>query len=588
MSIRRMTGAFEAHCSQFLTERSRPIFYEAVWSVLEAHIEECHFVESGPITDVPTYMRIRRRTIGLNPFFELIKSEYLPKEAFSEPAWEPLQTQVSAAAGLQNDLIGLERDVEKGEILNAVLIGMRAKQTANDTLSPDELLSASVSNVSEQHNLAAQSSLESFIQLCQESSSNCVREVARNILTVCQTHLMWCTSDRRYKMESGRTLAPAADSAQLIRSDGIFLGLPCYRPTQESHRQTALIAGATGVSGYHMVKRLAASERWAEVYCLSRRSPTGSFFADLGANVDKVKHVSIDFLDRPEEISKVLESRINHVYALLYTSVCSNSPRLTLDSRLETTFSTSRTCNLRPRIKSRVFGQTRMRSTVSTVSIILTLYPLMFISSNTNLRLVTLLDNFLAALRQSSLKPKRFMLQTGSKHYGFYLGPAAVPAFESDPRVTLDNNFYYAQEDAVAKYCQSVGCQLNVARPSWIVGAVPDSQLNHLIGIGIYATVQAHLGQPLRFPGDYSAWDREMIQSTATLNAHFQEWLALSHHTVNEAFNIHDGQSFTWGRLWPSLAGWYEMDWEPPETNEAKYRKVKSPSKRMPRGYVNS
>lgn len=211
----------------------------------------------------------------------------------------------------------------------------------------------------------------------------------------------------------------------------------------------------------------------------------------------------------------------------------------------------------------------------------------MFISSNTNLRLVTLLDNFLAALRQSSLQPKRFMLQTGSKHYGFYLGPAAVPAFESDPRVTLDNNFYYAQEDAVTRYCQSVGCQWNVARPSWIVGAVPDSQLNHLIGIGIYAAVQAHLGQPLRFPGDYVAWDREMVQSTGTLNAHFQEWLVLSSHTTNEAFNINDGQPFTWGRLWPLLAGWYGIDWEPPETDEARYRKVKSPSKHTPRGYVD-
>lgn len=354
MSIRRMTGAFEAHCSQFLTEGSRPIFYEAVWSVLDAHIEECRFVESGAITDIPAYMRIRRRTIGLNPFFELIKSEYLPQNVSSDPAWESLQAHVSTAAGLQNDLIGLERDVERGEVLNAVLIGVRAKQTAKYAAFPDELLSTSVSSVSEQHNLAAQSSLESFSQLCQESSPHCVREVARHILLVCQTHLMWCTSDRRYEMESGRAFAPAADSVQLIRSDGIFLGLPFYRPTQQSHRQTALITGATGVSGYHMVKVLAASERWAKVYCLSRRSPPHRFFADLGANADKIKHVSIDFLDRPEEISKVLGSNITHVYAIFYaifyTSVCSNSPRLILDSRPETTFFISRTCSLHPRI----------------------------------------------------------------------------------------------------------------------------------------------------------------------------------------------------------------------------------------------
>lgn len=211
----------------------------------------------------------------------------------------------------------------------------------------------------------------------------------------------------------------------------------------------------------------------------------------------------------------------------------------------------------------------------------------MSVASNTNSELVILLGNFLEALHQSGLRTKRLMLQTGAKHYGFYLGPVAVPAFESDPRVTQDNIFYYAQEDAVARYCQLTGCQWNVARPSWIVGAVHDSQLNHLLGVGIYAAVQAHLGQALRFPGDYYAWDREQVQSTGTLNAHFEEWLVLSQHTANEAFNIHDGQSFSWGRLWPLLARWYEIDWEPPEMDEAKYHVAKSLLANSPRVYVH-
>lgn len=32
---------------------------------------------------------------------------------------------------------------------------------------------------------------------------------------------------------------------------------------------------------------------------------------------------------------------------------------------------------------------------------------------------------------------------TGAKHYGFHIGPATSPSFESDPRITLENNFYY-------------------------------------------------------------------------------------------------------------------------------------------------
>ena len=197
---------------------------------------------------------------------------------------------------------------------------------------------------------------------------------------------------------------------------------------------------------------------------------------------------------------------------------------------------------------------------------------------------VTLFTNFISALQQSALKPRRFILQTGTKHYGFYLGPAALPAFESDPRVQLDRNFYYEQEDTLAAYCQSVGATWNVARPSYIVGSVRDGTLNHLVGFGIYAAVQAHLGQPISFPGDFRAWDREQVQSTGLLNAYFEEWLALADRAANEAFNIHDGQSFTWGRLWPYLAQWYQVEWCPPEENVNKYRAMQLPCPKPPRG----
>jgi hypothetical protein len=197
---------------------------------------------------------------------------------------------------------------------------------------------------------------------------------------------------------------------------------------------------------------------------------------------------------------------------------------------------------------------------------------------------VTLFDNFISALQKTALKPRRFMLQTSSKHYAFYLGPVLVPAFETDPRVLLDRNFYYEQEDTLVEYCWSVGAAWNIARPSYIVGAVRDGTLNHLIGFGIYAAVQAHLGQPISFPGDYRAWDREQVQSTGLLNAYFEEWLVLTETTANETFNIHDGQSFSWGRLWPYLAQWYKVDWCPPEEDEDKYRVMTLPSRTTPRG----
>jgi hypothetical protein len=108
-----------------------------------------------------------------------------------------------------------------------------------------------------------------------------------------------------------------------------------------------------------------------------------------------------------------------------------------------------------------------------------------------------------------------------------------------------------------------------------------------MVGLAIYGAIQAHLKQPLAFPGDYAAWDREFCQSTALLNAYFEEWAVLARDAANEAFNIQDGLPFTWGRFWASLAEWYGTSWTPPESDEGKYRVTESRWVDTPRGYVS-
>lgn len=43
---------------------------------------------------------------------------------------------------------------------------------------------------------------------------------------------------------------------------------------------------------------------------------------------------------------------------------------------------------------------------------------------------------------------------------------------ESDPRVLLEPNFYYAQEDILWEWCRQRSVSWNIAMPSYIVGAV--------------------------------------------------------------------------------------------------------------------
>ncbi|KAK3303717.1 NAD(P)-binding-like protein [Chaetomium strumarium] len=516
------------HCTQYLPPKSAEAFFHAVCDTLQGQVEEIHFPQQNSGADsLALYMSIRARTISLNPFFAALKSEYLTEADLSFRAhWDDLENAVCRVAGLQNDLIGLVRDLEAVEQLNAVVVLMRGFGTGKT-----DGLCRCVALVNAEHNRGVTRCLEvvAWLRRAAEgtagSSIERVETVARCILMLCETHLRWCASAKRYRLKVGLgesvpqcresdiravsrpfhagSLSDPDSGDQLVhaqgdvpqqlpvQSRGHLYGLPTFPNTPDYRNLTALVTGATGLSGYHMVKVLAASpQRWSKIYCLSSRPPPPNFFADLGEDVGRVEHLVVDLLNNPSQIAQQLKE-IQHGSHLL-----------------------------------------------------------LLIQAAAAQGWFTLFNNFLDALRQTSLKPRRFMLQTGTKHYGFYLGPTVLPAYECDPRVQLDRIFYYEQEDA-----------LTVARPSYIIGAVRDGALNHLLGFGVYAA------------------------STGTLTAYFEEWLVLAESTANEAFNIHNGLSFTWGRLWPMLAGWYNAGWCPPEEDERKYRVMKLRCAITPRGY---
>src|SRR6266498_3662091 len=113
-----------------------------------------------------------------------------------------------------------------------------------------------------------------------------------------------------------------------------------------------------------------------------------------------------------------------------------------------------------------------------------------------------LLSNFLEGLAIASIKPKTIMLQTGAKNYGLHLGTPSIPQRESDPRITLEPNFYYDQEDYLWDYCKKHGMDWNICMPSFILGAVREAAMNQVYPIGVYCAVQAHLKKPLEFPSD--------------------------------------------------------------------------------------
>ncbi|KAL6707680.1 hypothetical protein ACN47E_003801 [Coniothyrium glycines] len=330
-------------------------------------------------------------------------------------------------------------------------------------------------------------------------------------------------------------------NTQIVQSNGIYHGLPVYPSSLKG--LTAIITGANGISGYYMLRVLAQDpERWTKIYCLSRRPPV------LPDGLPKnAEHIALDFLKQPEEIASVLKEKgVKADYIFFY-------------SYLQTT----------PKAQSGPKPAAGLSSDAEEMC-------------RVN---VALLRNFCEALPLASIKPKRILLQTGAKNYGVHLGPTATPSEEDQPRVTLEPNFYYAQEDYLWSFCASHSISWNVCMPSGILGAVPDAAMNMVLPLGIYASVQKHLNKPLEFPCDLASWDTSLCLSTSTLNAHMEQWAVLTPPAANHRFNTVDSSPFTWGNFWPKYAAWYRSPYKPPVLDDAAYTSISSRFDTQPRGF---
>jgi nucleoside-diphosphate-sugar epimerase len=299
-----------------------------------------------------------------------------------------------------------------------------------------------------------------------------------------------------------------------VRDSGIYHNLPQFDPSIQG--LSAIITGANGISGFGTLRALLDSpQRWSKIYTISRSPLPAEMMSLLDPNVlDKIEFISCDFLSSPETIAKALKAAKVDVGYIFYYSY------------------------LQPRPEP---GATAWSNDEELVKV------------NAGM-----LSNFLEALPQANIKPKRFLLQTGAKNYGCHLGPALEPCIESDPQPRhLSPNFYYPQEDMLFEYCHKNSVGWNVIRPAWIIGAVVAAAMNPILPFAIYAAVQVERGLPLSFPGTTDNWNTLDHHSSAFLTGYLTEWAALEDKCANQAFNSQDTSPVTWARFWEDLVHWY-------------------------------
>ncbi|CAM6015774.1 unnamed protein product [Sphagnum balticum] len=176
-----------------------------------------------------------------------------------------------------------------------------------------------------------------------------------------------------------------------------------------------------------------------------------------------------------------------------------------------------------------------------------------------------MLRNVVDGLLPNAKQLQHIVLQTGEKHYSGpfeYFGKVSIsylPFREDSPRLPCPN-FYYTLEDIVFDTVkQKQGLTYSVHRPNVIFGFTAGSLMNLVCTLAVYASICKYEGKPLIFPGNRVCWEQFFDASDASLIAEQEIWACLDPKAKNQAFNISNGDVYTWKRLWYLLAETYEL-----------------------------
>ena len=175
-----------------------------------------------------------------------------------------------------------------------------------------------------------------------------------------------------------------------------------------------------------------------------------------------------------------------------------------------------------------------------------------------------LLSNVLAAIEPAARNLSNVNLMQGTKYYGCHLGPFSVPARETDPRIT-EGDFYYSEEDFVRVSQYGKRWHWTALRPHAVCGYAAGNPMNLAVVLAIYASLCKALGRAFAFPATEACFTARFNVMDADLLSRAAIWCSTTPRCGNQAFNINNGDIFSWRELWPQLAAFFGLECAGPD-----------------------
>jgi nucleoside-diphosphate-sugar epimerase len=162
-----------------------------------------------------------------------------------------------------------------------------------------------------------------------------------------------------------------------------------------------------------------------------------------------------------------------------------------------------------------------------------------------------MLRNLMAALEPAAPRLRHVALLQGTKAYGVHVRPLTVPAREGRSEMYEQPNFYWAQENFLRDLQKGKSWHWSILRPVLIVGLAMGGAMDLIPPLGVYAAMMREQGKALDYPGGAA---RVAQAVDVDLLARAIAWAGEAEAARNEAFNVTNGDVFTWENIWPAIA----------------------------------
>lgn len=172
-----------------------------------------------------------------------------------------------------------------------------------------------------------------------------------------------------------------------------------------------------------------------------------------------------------------------------------------------------------------------------------------------------MLRNLFEPLEKAASGLQHVTFLQGTKAYGAHVRALAVPAREDRSEMREQKNFYWVQEDYIRAKQAGRNWTWTILRPQIICGMSIGAPLNAVAALGVYGALLKEEGKPLYYPGG-AGGVVEAVDSD--LLARAIAWSGESAAARNGAFNVTNGDVFTWKNVWPAIADAMGMQAGPP------------------------